>query len=82
MNLEWGMILALVGANLFQTLYWSRMTHKLIDKLMSRNYAEYVQVEKLKHDLPHAEQTSLKEPDQDDDEDLERLNRTISGGMI
>ena len=36
--------LTLLGLNVFQLVYWSRQTHKLIDKVMSRNYAEYVQI--------------------------------------
>lgn len=36
--------LALLGLNVFQMVYWSRQVHKLVDKLMSRNYAEYVQI--------------------------------------
>lgn len=35
----WG----LVGLNVFQMVYWSRQVQKLVDKLMSRNYHEYVQ---------------------------------------
>lgn len=35
-------IVGLIGLNAFQLWYWSRETHRLIDKLMSRNYPEYV----------------------------------------
>lgn len=35
---------ALLALNVFQLWFWSRMVHALIDKLMSRNYADYVQV--------------------------------------
>ena len=38
--------LALLALNVFQIVYWSRQVQKLVDKLMSRNYAEYVQVSK------------------------------------
>lgn len=37
--------LGLLALNAFQLVYWSRQTHKLVDKLMSRNYAEYVQAQ-------------------------------------
>lgn len=30
----------------FQQVFWSRQVHKLVDKLMSRSYAEYVQATK------------------------------------
>lgn len=36
-------IFVLLGLNVFQLVYWSRQVHKLVDKIMSRNYAEYVQ---------------------------------------
>lgn len=39
-------LLALGALNVFQMVYWSRQVQKLVDKLMSRNYAEYVQVNK------------------------------------
>lgn len=33
----------LLVLNVFQMVYWSRQVQKLVDKIMSRNYAEYVQ---------------------------------------
>ncbi len=38
-----GVIAALLICNVLQLLYWSRHTQGLVDKLMSRNYVEYVQ---------------------------------------
>lgn len=32
---------ALIGLNVFQTVYWSWQIHKLINKLMSRDYVQY-----------------------------------------
>lgn len=32
----------------FQQIYWAGVTHKLLDKLMSRNYHEYKQAESYK----------------------------------
>lgn len=77
--LEWGIVLILVMINAIQTVYWSRMTHKLIDKLMSRNYAEYVQLEKLKSPVPNMRVEVP--PEVESDEDLDQLNRTF-GGLI
>lgn len=37
-----------------QQVYWSRVTNKLVDKLMCRNYAEYVQLTKPAPILPKA----------------------------
>ena len=34
-------VLGLVGIILIQHLFWTYQTHKLIDKLMSKNFAEY-----------------------------------------
>lgn len=45
--------LGLLGLNLFQLIYWSRQVQKLVDKLMSKNYAEFVQVENLKSPQPN-----------------------------
>ena len=39
-------LIILTLMNVFQLVYWSRQVHKLVDKVMSRNYAEYVQVTK------------------------------------
>lgn len=38
--------LGLIALNVYQFFFWSRQVQKLVDKLMSRNYAEYVQVTK------------------------------------
>lgn len=35
-------VVGLIGLNVFQLWYWSRETHRLIDKVMSKNYPEYV----------------------------------------
>lgn len=39
--------LVLVGLLAYQQVYWSKLTQKLVDKLMSRNYHEYKQAEGL-----------------------------------
>ena len=61
-------IYVLLAVNVFQTVYWSSVQKNLIDRLMSRNYAEYVQVSKpplptVKLDLENTvdEQDVLKE---------------------
>lgn len=36
-------IATLAGLIVFQQLYWMRQIQKLIDKLMSKNYADYIQ---------------------------------------
>lgn len=45
-------ILLLFTLNLIQFFFWSRKVSELIDKLMSRNYAEYVQTQSLKEPIP------------------------------
>jgi hypothetical protein len=68
--------LSLIALNLFQLIYWSRQTHKLIDKIMSRNYAEYVQTQQtLAAPLPKQQDTT----EQVLDSDLDTLNRTLAG---
>lgn len=38
------LVIALLAAlNVVQAVFWMRQTQKLVDKLMSRNYAEYSQ---------------------------------------
>jgi hypothetical protein len=39
-------IVVLAGLNICQYLFWSRQVNQLLNKLMSRNYAEYVSIEK------------------------------------
>jgi hypothetical protein len=50
MNLDvsFYLILVLLALNVFQIIFWSRTTHKLIDKLMSRSYFEYKEADKKK----------------------------------
>lgn len=38
-------LLLVAGLLVFREIYWARVTNKLIDKLMSRNYHEYKQAE-------------------------------------
>ncbi len=75
----WLLITALLGAlNLFQLVYWSRQVHKLIDKLMSRNYADYVTVQRpAMPDLPQA--SIFNEQTIDQDKDLAALNNIMVG---
>lgn len=37
-------VITLAGLNIFQFIFWSIQQHKLVNKLMSRNYAEYNQI--------------------------------------
>lgn len=58
--------------NVGQYLFWTWQVHKLIDKLMSRNFAEYIQVTK-------PADTSIKVQLPEDNEDqLDTLNRMLS----
>lgn len=66
------LVIGLVTLNVFQYFFWTWQVHKLIDKMMSRNFAEYIQatkpigVESPKVQLP------------EDDETLQTLNRMLS----
>lgn len=72
-------ILGLLGLNVFQIVYWSRQTHRLIDKIMSRNYAEYITVQKDQATSFSLPEKAKKEDLPEVDEDLERLNSQLAG---
>lgn len=40
------LVFFLVATNVFQFLFWSNQNQKLIDKLMSKNFAEYQAVKR------------------------------------
>ncbi len=61
-------IILMTGLNIFQVVYWSRQVQKLVDKLMSRNYAEYNQSQ-----IVPTPRLEVKLPP-DDSEDLNALN--------
>ena len=46
MDLNFSLIIVLLALNVFQLVWWSWQTHKLIDKLMSRSYFEYKEAKK------------------------------------
>lgn len=75
----WTMAIAVLAIlNVFQLIYWSRQTQKLIDKLMSRNYAEYEQAKLQKHVLPRVDDTE-SDSEVFMDDDLKTLNNTMAG---
>lgn len=53
----------------FQQIFWARVTQKLVDKLMSRNYHEYVQAQQTS---PAVRARAKDSPD--DFEDLSALH--------
>lgn len=61
-------VVALVAMLAYQQWFLTRQIQLLVDKLMSRNYAEYVQVR------APAEQSSFALPPQEPLEDLGPLN--------
>ena len=69
-------IFGLLALNAWQFWFWSRETQKLIDKLMSRNYADYAQSSKLKTELPQS--IVLPREDQVSEQDvLNEVNRNF-----
>lgn len=70
-------VVGLLGLNVFQLVFWSRQTGRLIDKLMSRNYAEYKQVEHLASS-PNG-QTQQAMSLRGDDPVLSELNGMLGG---
>lgn len=55
--------LVLLFMNAFQLWYWSKQNQALVDKVMSRNYAEYVQLNSYRDKLPQESQVP-EEPDE------------------
>lgn len=66
----------LAALNLFQFIFWSRQVHGLIDKLMSRNYAEYVASKAYK---PSQKSSPTASSDVPDDMVLNELNGLLGG---
>ena len=67
-------VLGLVILNVLQFVFWTWQINKLVDKLMSRNYAEYVSVTKP----VETSMSSVQLPVKDDDDVLQDLNRMLS----
>ena len=66
----------LVVWNIVQFIFWSKQVHRLIDKVMSRNYAEFVQAERTRGpSLVKKELGKLPESEQVEEEKvLQELN--------
>jgi hypothetical protein len=67
----------LLALNAFQLVYWSRLQTRLVDRIMSKNYAEYVQLNKPV--LPKALE-SITLPDDSEIEERDVLN--VLNGMF
>lgn len=73
-----GICLCLIGLLVAQHIHWSRVNHRLIDKIMSRNYADYVKSENLAKPSP---QRQPQNPDINvSDPVLDELNSSL--GLI
>lgn len=70
------LILILLGLNLVQLWYWSRQTHRLIDKVMSRSYFEFEQAKALSQEKIKAE-APLVMDDKEENDILAELNGMI-----
>ena len=53
-------VVLLTGLNVYQLWYWSRQCQRLIDKIMSKNYTEFVQTENLAKPSPPRPNQSLE----------------------
>lgn len=80
-DLIYGLVIgSLIMMNILQFIYWSRDHDRLIDKLMSRNYAEYVTSKEYRQPPPKAPATPLEISIQDqagDEAVLDELNRAM-----
>ena len=63
--------------NVFQHIYWSGQVQKLIDKLMSRNYADYSYTKAQAEALPLPSMSKLE--NNEPDSELETLNQVMTG---
>ena len=60
--------------NVYQFWHWSKQIQSLVDKLMSRNYAEYVQTQAI----AQPPSLSVKLPSEEEDEE-EAILRELNG---
>lgn len=67
--------LLLIGTNVLQFLFWSRHQHKLIDKIMARNYAEYAHYQGPKQTVN--QQIATTNNEDLEDEVLREINSQI-----
>lgn len=67
----------LLLANVLQFVFWGRQVRALVDRLMSRNYAEYAHYQVNQN----RSENRKKSPEQDpsDDEVLAELNQRLLG---
>jgi hypothetical protein len=72
-------VLTLLGLNVFQLLWWSRQMSKAIDKMMCRNYAEYVQSQSLLNSELPPKIVLPSEAEEEEDKILNELNGMITG---
>lgn len=72
------LITVLLLSNIAQFWFWSRQNERLVDKLMSRNYAEYVQSH-TSAQVPLTVQKSIDPEDLkiEDADVLRELNRAL-----
>lgn len=66
-------LLLSLAVNVFQFIFWSRQVQKLVDKVMSRNYAEYDQISR-----PKRENKLQQPPEIGEDEVLSELNSMLT----
>lgn len=81
MSAEFFMIGVLVVLLIGQQVFWSRLIAHMSAKLMSRNYYEYVQTEKLKNEKPALQLAPQDdEIDPQDEAQAQKLNTMF--GMV
>ncbi len=78
-ELPWLIIaICLVGLNIAVIIFYQRQINGLVDRLMSRNYAEYVQSRALEQaDHFPKKGSTQEEPSISDDPVLNELNNTL-----
>ena len=69
------LLIALVFSNILQFVFWSRQNTRLVDKIMSRNYADYVQSQAVSQ--PVVRKPEVEDLQIEDADILRELNRAI-----
>ena len=72
--IDWTIVLIfiLVGLNVLQFIYWGRLYNQAVDKLMSKNYADYVTAKNYPKTL-----VANKAKTDEDQAELDRQNQSI-----
>lgn len=70
-------VISLIALNAYQTFFWSRANRELIDRLMARNYSEFVQGKKLLSEKPQEKPVEDEQESQEARDYLAEIHNRI-----